>query len=598
MKKLMFLLAIVIAVGFTTCKDKDSSTTTNEDTCVISFNNAGGTGGQTATVTATFGQPMPAITAVPTPDTAGETFTGYWDEVSGGKKYYNADKSSAANWDKDGISSYILYAQFESLPVEPAPIEPAVVSLVQSTTVTQASNFTYDDIKALVTEAVALAGGLDDIIKTGDVVVLKPNVLTTYYSWASSGTNTIPEKVNGVCTDWRVIKATAELVRAIIGPYDSATGKGKIMLIEGSCNGNMASQFANIGYTTTNLTEVNEIIGLDTEGGAYSPGDGTNLTAYVTQVTLSDYKYKTVPNGAYWGASPYKTYYKGDGKYWVSKKMYEADALISIPVVKNHWDACVTGSIKNISIGAAPPKIYGIANGSIGRNGMVNHSSINLHEWIADFFSCLPTDFVVMDGLQGLDNGPGTGNNLAALQAKQKNLRSVLASKDPLAIDIVEANLMNWNYTTVPYMTYLAAKGQLGGKPNGRTIPLRGDTKDIVVLGNKKVDDVRTNYEGNLPPPGGDKLTTAQLTKPTVTITSAAFSGSNLDLALTLSSGANNGVVKIDVYIDGTYTQSFNTGMANVSLDAANLAAGSHDIEVQAYTKFMSCATAITTAVK
>jgi uncharacterized protein (DUF362 family) len=477
------------------------------------------------------------------------------------------------------------------------PAEPSVVSLVQSTTVSNASNLTYADIKDLVTKAVDLAGGLNGIIKNGDVVVLKPNVLTTYYGWATSGT-AIPEKVNGVCTDWRVVQATAELVRAIIGPYNSATGRGKIMLIEGSCNGNMASQFANIGYTTSNLTEVNEIIGLDTEGGAYSPGNGTNLKEYVTQVTLSKYKYKTVPDGSYQGASPYKTYYKGDGKYWVSKKMYEANALISIPVVKNHWDAAVTGSIKNISIGAAPPKIYGIANGSIGRNGMVNHSSINLHEWIADFFSCLPADFVVMDGLQGLQKGPGTGNNLSALQGNQKNLRSILASKDPLAIDIVEANLMNWNYTTVPYMTYLAAKGKVGGKPNGRTIYLNGNTKNIIVLGNKKVDEVRTTYQGDLPPPGGDKLTSAQLTKPTVSINSAEFSESNLDLAMTFSSGANNSVVKIDVYIDGAYKKSFNSGAANISLDTESLAAGSHSIEVRAYTKFMACATATTTAIK
>ena len=476
------------------------------------------------------------------------------------------------------------------------PSEPSVVSLVQSS-VSSASNLTYADIKALVTEAVTLAGGLNGIIKAGDVVVLKPNVLTTYYGWATSGT-TIPQTVNGVCTDWRVVQATAELVREIIGPYNSATGKGKIMLIEGSCNGNMTSQFANIGYTTENLTEVDETIGLDTEGGAYSPGDGKNLSAYVTQVTLSNYKYKKVPDGSYQGASPYKTYYKGDGKYWVSKKMYEANALISIPVVKNHWDAAVTGSIKNISIGAAPPKVYGIANGSIGRNGMVNHSSINLHEWIADFFSCLPADFVVMDGLQGLDNGPGTGNNETALKAKQKNLRSILASKDPLAIDIVEANLMNWNYTTVPYMTYLAAKGKVGGKPNGRTIYLNGNTKNIIVLGNKKVDDVRTTYQGNLPPPGGDKLTSAQLTKPTVSITSAAFSESNLDLAMTFSSGANNSVVKIDVYIDGEYKKSFNSGAANVSLDTESLATGPHSIEVRAYTIFMSCATATAAAVK
>ena len=481
------------------------------------------------------------------------------------------------------------------------PENPSVVSLVQSTTVTQASNLTYADIKALVTEAVTLAGGLNGIIKTGDVVVLKPNVLTTYYGWATSGT-AIPQTVNGVCTDWRVVQATAELVREIIGPYNSATGSGKIMLIEGSCNGDMQSQFANIGYTKTNLTEVNEIIGLDKEGTTYSAGGSStagDIATYNVQVKLSNYKYKTVPGGSYgFGSASYQTYYKGDGVYWVNKKMYNANALISIPVVKNHWDAAVTGSIKNISIGAAPPKIYGIANGSIGRNGMVNHASINLHVWIADFFSCLPADFVVMDGLQGLQNGPGTGSSLSALQGNQKNLRSILASKDPLAIDIVEANLMNWNYTTVPYMTYLAAKGKVGGKPNGRTIYLNGNTKNIIVLGNKKVDDIRTTFQGYLPPPGGDRLTSAQLTKPTVAITSAVFSGSSLNLAMTLSSDANNSVVKIDVYIDGVYKKSFNANMANVSLDVADLAAGSHNIEVRAYTRFISSATETTTAVK
>jgi uncharacterized repeat protein (TIGR02543 family) len=561
-------------------------------TYAISFVNTGGAGGQTAEVTATFDQPMPPIAAVPAPN-SGEMFTGYFDAPSGGKKYYNADKTSASNWDKDADTP--LYARFAPSPPAVSANESAV-SLVQSTK-TQASAMDYSDIKALVTEAVFLAGGLDGIVKYGDVVVIKPNVLTTYYSWGTSGT-AIPMTVNGVCTDWRVIQATAELVRDIIGPYNSVTGKGKIMLIEGSCNGNMASQFANIGYTLANLTAVDEIIGLDAEGGAYSPGDGSTLGAYVTQVALSDYKYKTVPEGSYWGSSSYKTYYKGDGKYWVSKKMLEADALISIPVVKNHGNAVVTGSIKNISIGAAPPKIYGISANNIGRNGMVNHDSINLHEWIADYFSCLPADFVVMDGLQGLQNGPGTGNSLSALQSNQKNLRSILASKDPLAIDTVEANLVNWNYATVPYMTYLAAKGQAGGKPNGRTIPLRGNPKDIVVLGNKKVDDLRTNYDGNLPAAGGNKLTSAQLTKPSVTITSAAFSGSTLNLALTLSNGADDNVVKIDVYIDGSYKKSFNANMANVSLDASGLSAGSHNIEARAYTQFMSGATATTTAVK
>ena len=75
----------------------------------ISFNANGGTGGQTTSVLATKGSAMPAITAVPT--RTGYTFLGYFDATTGGTKYYNADKSSAKNWDKD-VTSVTLYAQW------------------------------------------------------------------------------------------------------------------------------------------------------------------------------------------------------------------------------------------------------------------------------------------------------------------------------------------------------------------------------------------------------------------------------------------------------------------------------------------------------
>jgi len=577
-------------------------------TYVINFVNTGGTGGQTGTVTATFGQPMPALTApAPTSTTDGLLFTGYWDAASGGKKYYNANLTSAANWDKDANTT--LYARFA--PPSAVSANESVVSLVRSTEA-QASSLAaatpenYNKIKALVSEAITLAGGLDGIVKAGDVVVLKPNIICTTYSWnaAANGAH-IPETMNGVCTDWRVTQAVAEIVRAIVGPYNSATGKGKIMVIEGPGKGTTntpsatSHHFTNVGYTLANLTAVDDIINLDTEGAAYSKGSGATQGAYSTQITLPDFVYKDAANN-------YLDYYKNDGKYWVNKKILEADVLISLPVVKSHWNATVTGAIKNIGIGTPPARIYGISATDVGRNNMVNHASTALQDWIVDYFSCLPADFVVMDGLQGLQNGPlpGGSTEAAALTPNQKNLRCILASKDPLAIDMVSTAIIGADYNTIPYLTKLTAKGQVYargeiGKTNPRMIPLRGNAKDIVVLGNVKVDDVRGTYTlgvqaGN----PGQALTAAQKTLPTVSINSAAFSGSNLDLALTLSNGANNNVVKIDVYIDEAYKKSFNTGMVNVSLDASSLAAGSHNIEVRAYTQFMSCATATTTADK
>jgi len=62
----------------------------------VTLNKQSGTGG-TNSVTATFDSPMPAATA---PTREGFFFTGYFDASSGGTRYYNANMTSARNWDK------------------------------------------------------------------------------------------------------------------------------------------------------------------------------------------------------------------------------------------------------------------------------------------------------------------------------------------------------------------------------------------------------------------------------------------------------------------------------------------------------------------
>ena len=72
----------------------------------ITLNDNGGSDGA-GTVTATYLAAMPSITA---PTRTGYTFNGYFDATSGGTKYYNANGSSAKNWDK--TSNTTLYAQW------------------------------------------------------------------------------------------------------------------------------------------------------------------------------------------------------------------------------------------------------------------------------------------------------------------------------------------------------------------------------------------------------------------------------------------------------------------------------------------------------
>ncbi|MDR2575327.1 MAG: CBM9 family sugar-binding protein [Treponema sp.] len=129
MDKNLFLLALIIAAGFAACEDKGNpkdnpgNPDISKESCIVTFNANGGAGGQTTSVTAVSGQAMPALGAqIPTYETNSHPgdpyennyekkyFNGYWDAQTGGKKYYNADLSSAANWDK--TADTVLYAQW------------------------------------------------------------------------------------------------------------------------------------------------------------------------------------------------------------------------------------------------------------------------------------------------------------------------------------------------------------------------------------------------------------------------------------------------------------------------------------------------------
>ena len=72
----------------------------------VTLNQQSGSGGSSS-VQATYGSAMPSATM---PTRTGYTFNGYFDATSGGTKYYNANGSSAKNWDK--TSNTTLYAQW------------------------------------------------------------------------------------------------------------------------------------------------------------------------------------------------------------------------------------------------------------------------------------------------------------------------------------------------------------------------------------------------------------------------------------------------------------------------------------------------------
>ena len=97
--------------GYTISNNGKYNPTCTANTYTVSFNVNGGTGGQSASVTATYGAAMPAISTT-APTKTGYTFGGWYDTsaATGGTQYYTAAGASARSWNKTANTT--LYARW------------------------------------------------------------------------------------------------------------------------------------------------------------------------------------------------------------------------------------------------------------------------------------------------------------------------------------------------------------------------------------------------------------------------------------------------------------------------------------------------------
>lgn len=107
----------------------------------VTLNADGGTGG-TASADATYNSAMPSVTA---PSKLGYIFQGYYTAKDGsGTKYYNADGSSAKNWDIASATTLYAYWKYNT------DIQPVVDKI---NIIGGPSNVTYPDSKGAIIEA-------------------------------------------------------------------------------------------------------------------------------------------------------------------------------------------------------------------------------------------------------------------------------------------------------------------------------------------------------------------------------------------------------------------------------------------------------------
>ena len=94
---------------------KTSALTLDKQTSATGYGSAGTA---TASAAATYGSAMPALTGALPTAANGYAFMGFYDATEGGgTKYYNADGTSAHNWDKDVTSGTTLYAYYKKAEI-------------------------------------------------------------------------------------------------------------------------------------------------------------------------------------------------------------------------------------------------------------------------------------------------------------------------------------------------------------------------------------------------------------------------------------------------------------------------------------------------
>jgi len=281
------------------------------------------------------------------------------------------------------------------------------------------------DIEFAVKEAINLVGGIENFVNPRDKVVIKPNLVLALPS------NT------GLTTDPRVIQVIIELCRRM-NPSD-------VVIAEGSGGADTKMAFERCGYSELARRCDVELVDLNE-----------------SRTTLVE-----VPDG------------KALKRLRVPNVILESDVLINVPKLKFYKRNWASLSIKNL-LGAVPGKgEYSqtpLPEFSIelshefwspeGRFFLPHHKKwwsprgekkrvhTNFDESIVDLNTVIKPSLTVIDGMIVCKNPSLRNPNPETLK-----LNTILAGRDPLALDCIALKIGGLNIPDISYLKHAAERG-------------------------------------------------------------------------------------------------------------------------------------------
>ena len=265
-----------------------------------------------------------------------------------------------------------------------------------------------EGVEACVREAVALSGGLDGIVSQGDLVLIKPNLVAVP-----------PNARSGACTSARVCRAIADLVGELGGRPIIAESSARGVDTEAVMQLMGYSQLRERGY---------EVVDLKKTPTVKVPVSGGQVLDEVTTFAL----------------------------------VMEADAIISVPVMKTHDQTDVTLSLKNLK-------------GLVTDVEKRRIHQLGIFEGVCDLVSLFRPVYAVVDGIDAQEG-------LGPVYGLPVQMDLIVAGRDPLAVDAITSQIMGFDPLQVRLLSMAAGCG-LGLL----------DPKQIEVVG-RQVQDVHRRF--------------------------------------------------------------------------------------------------------